>query len=169
VRRPSRTPWFVSGAAGLVILLSLGILGMRLATRTTHAAPLVVASTAPAATSSSMPSAELASAAPSAPSASTALATTDAPPPAPTASSAPSAAPATPAVPPGRSLLIVTCNPSCDSVWVDGHPAPDVAQGRPMPPGVHQVGANLARHPSKIQPVLLRGGQALRLAVDFTH
>jgi hypothetical protein len=54
-------------------------------------------------------------------------------------------------------------------VWVDGHPASDVGTGKTMPPGVHQVGANLAHHPSRIQPVLLRGGQVTRLEVDFTH
>ena len=169
IRERTRTPWIVAGAAGVVVLLGLAIVGVKLASRTTHAAPLPVASTAPAAVASSVPSAAVASATPPAPAA---LSATDAPPEAPSASSAssaPSAPPATPTVPPGRSLLIVTCNPPCDSVWVDGHPAPDAAQGRPMPPGVHQVGANLAHHPSKIQPVLLRGGQAFRLDVDFSH
>jgi hypothetical protein len=64
---------------------------------------------------------------------------------------------------------VVECKPSCDSVWVDGHPAPDALEGRLMPPGVHQIGANLAHHPSKIQPVVLKRGQAFRLSLDFSQ
>ena len=154
------TRWIVGGAMGLMVLLAVAIVAVKLASRTTHAATRPVASTAPAAVASSVPSAVVASAAPPPPAAPSATQ----PPP-----QAPAGPPPTPAVPPGRALLIVDCNPPCDSVWVDGHPAPDVAQGRPMQPGVHQVGANLAHHPSKIQPVLLRGGQVSRLDVDFSH
>jgi hypothetical protein len=65
------------------------------------------------------------------------------------------------------ATLLVTCNPPCDSIWVDGHPAPDAATGKPLPPGVHMIGANLARHTSKVQPVLLKRGEVTRVDVDF--
>ncbi len=78
------------------------------------------------------------------------------------------AAPAAPAVrDPQMSTLLVTCTPVCDSIWVDGHPAPDAATGKPLSPGVHMVGANLARRPSKVQPVLLKRGEVTRVDVDF--
>ncbi len=65
------------------------------------------------------------------------------------------------------ATLLVTCNPPCDSIWVDGHPASDATTGKPLAPGVHMIGANLARHPSKVQPVLLRRGAVTRVDVDF--
>jgi hypothetical protein len=67
------------------------------------------------------------------------------------------------------STLLVTCHPACDSIWVDGHPAPDAVGGKPMPPGVHMVSANLAHHPSKSQAVLCKRGEVTRVDADFRH
>jgi hypothetical protein len=161
IPRRSKARWILGGAAGLLVALGVAIAGIKLASRTTRAATPPTASTAPAAIASSIPTAAASSAVPPAPTPPSAQPAASSPPP-----SAPSAEPT---APPGRALLIVSCNPTCDSVWVDGHPAPDTTVGRPMPPGVHQVGANLARHPSKIQAVLLRRNAVVRLDVDFTH
>jgi len=65
--------------------------------------------------------------------------------------------------------LVISCKPSCDSIWVDGRPAPEAASGKALPPGVHEVAANLVRHPSKVQAVQVRRGQVLQLKIDFTR
>ena len=66
-----------------------------------------------------------------------------------------------------HAMLVVACKPPCDSVWVDGHPVAHADLGHLLPPGVHMVGANLAHHASKVQPVLLRRGHVERLDVSF--
>ncbi len=66
-----------------------------------------------------------------------------------------------------HSTLVVACKPPCDSVWVDGHPVAHAELGLLLPPGVHMVGANLAHHASKVQPILLRRGHVERLDVSF--
>jgi hypothetical protein len=66
-----------------------------------------------------------------------------------------------------HAVLVVSCNPPCDSVFVDGHPVAHAERGVSFPPGVHMVGANLAHHASKVQPILLRRGHVERLEVAF--
>jgi hypothetical protein len=80
---------------------------------------------------------------------------------------APSAAPAAPGVDASHALLVVTCRPECDSVWVDGHPVAHASAGTLLPPGVHLIGANLAHHASTVKPVLLRRGEVHPFVVDF--
>jgi serine/threonine protein kinase len=66
-----------------------------------------------------------------------------------------------------HSMLVVTCTPACDSVFVDGRAIAHADQGTLLPPGVHLVAANLARHGSKVQTLQLRGGHVRRLDVVF--
>ena len=152
----SRAPWIAGGLA----LAALVGLALFLAARLTRSPP----SPTPTAAVAAPP--PPASAPPPAPAISTSAAPTPMPTPA-TALASTTPAP-TPAVSdPQMATLLVTCNPPCDSIWVDGHPAPDAATGKPLPPGVHMIGANLARHTSKVQPVLLKRGEVTRVDVDF--
>jgi hypothetical protein len=64
-------------------------------------------------------------------------------------------------------MLLVTCSPPCDSVFIDGHPIAHADQGKLLSPGVHMVGANLAHHASKVQPVLVRRGRVTRFNAVF--
>lgn len=75
-----------------------------------------------------------------------------------------------PKLPPGdhwHGLLVVRCIPSCDSVFVDGHAVAHADRGTLLPPGVHTVGANLANHPSRVKPVLVRRGRVRKLDLSF--
>jgi len=157
----SRAPWIAGGLA-LAALLGVSLfLAARLAGKAPPSTPTLAAATAP---SASPPPSTSPAATPQTAVAS-AAALPSAAPPAVAPPSPPSPAPAS--TDPQMATLLVTCNPTCDSIWVDGHPASDAATGKPMPPGVHMIGANLARHPSKVQPVLLRRGAVTRVDVDF--
>jgi serine/threonine protein kinase len=166
----ARSWWLVAGAAVLLLGAAAIVVAkhsLRAARAVPPAAPTASSAVAPVAAMATSAAAPAPSMAPAAEPAS------PMPPDAPSASAAPASAPhddlpaAPHVVPPGRAVLVIACNPSCDSVWVDGHPAPDAMQGRAMFPGVHQVGANLAHHPSRIQPVVLKRGQVLTLNIDF--
>jgi serine/threonine protein kinase len=163
--RSTRTAW-IAGSLGAAVLLGGAVVSS--ARLGHHPAP------APAPATTSTPPTFAASAAVVVP---TPTPLPAAPPPsvAPTTPSPPSpprpvpstSATSSPSADPQMATLLVSCNPPCDSVWVDGHPAPDTATGKPMPPGVHMIGANLAHHPSKVQPVLLKRGEVTRFDVDF--
>ena len=66
-----------------------------------------------------------------------------------------------------HGMLVVDCTPSCDSVFVDGHPIAHADRGTLIDPGVHTFAANLANHPSKVQAVRVHLGQVKRLHVAF--
>lgn len=160
--RRGRAPW-VAGGVAATVLLGAALIGATMA-RHPSSAP---AGTTPAAASIAPP--PPAWAAP--PLVAAASETTPSATPATSASGAAvaSSAPGASALPvdPQMSTLLVTCNPPCDSIWVDGHPAPDAAGGKPMAPGVHMVAANLAHHPSKTQAVLCKQGEVTRMDVTF--
>jgi serine/threonine protein kinase len=156
--RRSRAPWVAAGVAATV-LLAAGVLVVAKMTRAPSIAPALpppgVASLAPPASQTPTPP-------PSTAVMTAASGTT----PAASATVAPAASSASP-LDPQMSTLLVTCNPACDSIWVDGHPAPDATGGKLMPPGVHMVSANLAHHPSKSQAVLCKRGEVTRVEADF--
>jgi hypothetical protein len=66
-----------------------------------------------------------------------------------------------------HGLLVIACTPSCDSVFVDGHPIAHAERGTLLDPGVHTVGANLANHPGKTQSVVLHQGRVRNLHIAF--
>ena len=75
-----------------------------------------------------------------------------------------------PTIPPNdhrHGMLVVACTPSCDSVFVDGHPIAHAERGTLIDPGVHTFAANLVNHTSKVLAVRLRQGQVKRLNVAF--
>ncbi len=158
--------WLIAGVGGVAALALAAVAVARCgaSTHPTESSPATSASTAvPAA--AAPPSAPLTPApTPSPARAPSATPTTsDAPAPA-----APSAAPiTTPRVQPWESMLVVICHPACDSVFVDGHPVAHAEQGKVLPAGVHMVGANLAHHPSKVQPILVRRGHVERFDATF--
>jgi hypothetical protein len=150
--------WIIAGGGGLVLAGAALLVANRPGLTHRLPAPSVAGSGSPAVMT---------------PAASTSVASV-APPPAvsePTAAVAtvPAASrrPAAPAADPSHALLVVTCRPECDSVWVDGHPIAHAAAGTPLAPGVHMVGANLAHHASTVKPVLLRRGEVHPFDVDF--
>lgn len=75
-----------------------------------------------------------------------------------------------PTIPPHdhrHGMLVVACTPSCDSVFVDGHPIAHAERGTLLDPGVHTLAANLANHASKVQSVMVHRGHVKRLNVAF--
>ena len=66
-----------------------------------------------------------------------------------------------------HGLLVIACTPSCDSVFVDGHPIAHAERGTLIDPGVHTFAANLVNHTSKVQALRVRQGQVKRLHVAF--
>ncbi len=163
----ARVAW-IAGAVALGILVATGVGVARLASRDPPRAPS--AATPPATPSTPSPANAAAAAATSSATAPPSIAEAPTPPPPPSpgpAAPTASASDAPPSMTPEMAMLVVSCNPPCDSIWVDGHPASDAPVGHEMPPGVHMVGANLAHHASKVQPVLLRRGKVTKLDVTF--
>jgi serine/threonine protein kinase len=125
-------------------------------------APPVVTQAPPSASplASEVPSAsEAPSASPSASASASASAVAETPP-----------VPDEPTIPPNdhrHGMLVVDCTPSCDSVFVDGHPIAHADRGTLIDPGVHTFAANLVNHTSKVQAVRVRQGQVKRLHVAF--
>jgi serine/threonine protein kinase len=75
-----------------------------------------------------------------------------------------------PALPPNdhwHALLVVTCKPSCDSVFVDGHVIAHADRGALIAPGFHTIAENLANHGSRVQQVALQRGRVKRLKISF--
>jgi hypothetical protein len=164
-------PWRIglSVVACLVIAVAVGValkLTNRWPARSVAPAPPVVAPVPPPVASS---------AAPEAPSSAPPLASE-----VPSASEAPSASssavaenapvPDEPTIPPNdhrHGMLVVACTPSCDSVFVDGHPIAHAEQGTLLDPGVHTLAANLVHHTSKVEAVRVQRGRVKRLHVAF--
>lgn len=92
-------------------------------------------------------------------------ATTLTPPPA--ADSTPASPTTDPQVKPWQAMLVVTCTPTCDTVFIDGHLVAHAEAGKLLSAGVHQVGANLAGHRSQIAPVLVRRGVVTHFDARF--
>jgi hypothetical protein len=162
--RARRGRWIAIGSAAIALLGAGLFVAIRMAPPPATARAATPSSPAP---SSSVPAPEASTAVTATP----VVATPSAAPSASTSATRPSPAapPSAPVVPdPGMSTLLVTCNPACDSIWVDGHLAPDASSGKTVTPGVHMIGANLARHPSKVQAVLCKRGQIARFGVDFS-
>jgi hypothetical protein len=147
-RRNGRAAWLAGGLTAAALLV-LALVGMARLARRPASIPVATTPTATATVPTPVP---------------VAVAST---PPIPAAVAPVASIPPTPTTDPHMSTLLVSCNPPCDSIWVDGHPAPEASSGKPMPPGVHMIGANLAHHPSKVEPVLLKRGEVTRIEVDF--
>jgi serine/threonine protein kinase len=159
--RRRRAAWIAGGVAA-TILLGAGVLVAARMPKSSSTVPVATPQVAP-----SVPPPATQDSTPPPPASATAPATAAATP-APSASGAPAASSASPADP-TMSTLVVTCNPPCDSIWVDGHLAPDATSGKALPPGVHMVAANLAHHVSKTQAVLCKRGEVTRIDVTFAR
>jgi hypothetical protein len=149
----SRLPWILAGGVGLAVLGVGALVAAHRAPPPRGLAVEPVATPSPAKAPPTSPAPEL----PATPGSAAVVA--------PAAASSTASRPA--AVDRNHALLVVTCRPTCDSVWVDGHPIAHAADGTLLAPGVHMVGANLARHASTVKPVLLRGGETHPFDVDF--
>jgi Protein kinase domain len=160
-RRRRGVPWIIAGGAGLALASAGLLVASRPGRSHPMPAPPVAASASPAAVTPAAPSSVASVAPPSA--------AVPEPPAAVTAAPATSARPAAHGVDSSHALLVVTCHPACDSVWVDGHPVAHAAEGALFPPGVHMVGANLAHHTSSVKPVLLGRGEVHPFDVDFSR
>jgi len=167
-------PWKIGlSVVACLVLVVVGAVALKLVRRprAQPAAPVATVAPAPAAPSAEPSAAPAASLAPEAPSAEA---------PSASASAAPSASasavadnpppPDEPTLPPNdhrHGLLVIACTPSCDSVFVDGHPIAHAERGKLIDPGVHTVAANLVNHASKVQSVLVRLGKVRRLELAF--
>jgi hypothetical protein len=98
----------------------------------------------------------------------------------PSASEAPSASesavadnppvPDEPTIPPQdhrHGMLVIDCTPSCDSVFVDGHPVTHAEEGTLLDPGVHMLAVRLLNHAPRVQSVWVRQGRVRRLKIAF--
>jgi len=170
-RPRAATAWKIGLAVVACLLIAVGgAVALKLLKRAPVAS---IAPPAPVVTEAPPPAAS--SAAPETPPSDSALASA-----VPSASAAPSASasavgdnpppPDEPTIPPKdhhHGMLVVDCTPSCDSVFLDGHPIAHADRGTLIDPGVHTFAANLANHPSKVQAVRVRQGQVKRLNVAF--
>lgn len=161
---PLAVPWMIGlGAVALLVIAMSIAVAVKLARRSGSPEPGASVTAEPSAieapSAAPPPSAPpLASGEEETPAASASVAAADAPP------------AEEPTIPPGdhfHGLLVVTCKPSCDSVFVDGHAIAHADQGRLLAPGVHTVAGNLVNHTSRVQAVLLQRGRVKKLKLSF--
>jgi serine/threonine protein kinase len=158
-RRGSRAPWVVAVLVACALLVGASMVVAKLKK------PGGVAPAAGLVPTASMAPSEQARADPPPPPSESVSSSPSAVEPIASTSSAASASP--PPLDRAHSMLVVTCTPSCDSVFVDGRAIAHADQGTMLAPGVHLVAANLARHGSKVQTIQLRGGHVRRFDVVF--
>lgn len=162
---PVAKPWMIGlGAVACLVLAMCVAVAVKLAKGSPSpeppAAQVAAPTEAPPPSAPPLASEEAPSASASAsPSASESVAADNPPPPADE-----------PTLPPNdhwHAMLVVTCKPSCDSVFVDGHVIAHADRGALLAPGFHTVAENLANHASRVQQVALQRGRVKKLKISF--